>query len=1072
MVLIHGVSNAAEPEAAPSIKILKPNPLKKYKLKAACKLTSKRYAFGSYNKKQFIKISKLKNILAAKSLRNYKKTRKSGNKHCAILYAASILANKSPIDARESEEPTPTITPSPSPSLTPTITATSTPTKSPTITSTPTRTATATRTPTRTPTGTPTITPTRTATPTITQTPTRTSTPTITPTPTPTDDPNTSCDDSNAPESSLGSELEEGNMIIEPWRYNTTLPAATGTPTPTPTPSAPPSPAGFSQIVNGTNKILKFTGSVNTENLEGYMKIPLSVPGLQNGESYLISYQHKLENIHCYNSLQYDYHNANAYISDTKGIYCGMPSAYLVIRRNGAVWGEYVRLTTLPRWDGGYTHNSVRDWVEEKTLFRLPKTGTITLELRLEMKGFHGDFLLDHVAVKRESNGFESQLDGGEFSLPGKPYSFRDVRIVRTSPKCSTLNRAIPSQRTLKIDTAGVTFNLNAGVTEDTLTVNRENREISKLSFTSGTLEGLQLRKKPGADIAGNVYLSNTNIALKIGADGLVVGKVRDGVSSLDITVTGSPDNKADAACPTCYQNFYFNQEAGVVFESSLDTYEGFLFSPVFPYQDVTALKVNAYASAQPVPTPSGPSFSDRYGDWRYNETYLRDTVERPAATVVYAPGNWTTQPQGAKLPTRTWELRYSIPKRSQFILSAFPVRALDSKAMCSERFQSSLSIDPKLQESSTNFLARHLEASRTEPNLLNIAFLNWTKYSKAINPNVPDFYYLEFYIDPADGKRKSKIVKPDLNANICPSGSTFIGICKNKFNKGADIHGPYHVSQELDPQGISEETNLKNYLTSVTTPRAGFPNDPLQEPVFYIGLQFLYTKNPDAILNNLQELWDTYSPFGLRGFYFDGSIPSEPLKTIEVLRGTRRIVKENGVVIHHYSKPNELLPQTDHYFVPSNTAGINARLLGEGVKKEWDIDSTNVNAGLCPKVWGLMYGGKGTAPSSVMPELRGVDFWKLNDTDFFNSSISPNLQTKAQINCGGLIFAPIHNEPLSATSGRKSFAFIEKSRPQINATGSVLKDKACMPTGLSDTQCPNNGEEGYWTKLQSTCSQ
>jgi hypothetical protein len=118
------------------------------------------------------------------------------------------------------------------------------------------------------------------------------------------------------------------------------------------------------------------------------------------------------------------------------------------------------------------------------------------------------------------------------------------------------------------------------------------------------------------------------------------------------------------------------------------------------------------------------------------------------------------------------------------------------------------------------------------------------------------------------------------------------------------------------------------------------------------------------------------------------------------------------------------------------------------------------------------MYGGKGTAVSSMMPELRGVDFWKTNDADFFNSSVAPNLQTKAQLLCGGLVFAPIHNEPLSQTSGRKSFAFIEKSRTGINATGSPLKDKACMPTGPSDVQCPNNGENGYWSKLQSACSQ
>lgn len=1021
-------------EAKPLIKILKPNLLREFNLKSACKISAARYSYGVYAKKRFIKLDKFKKIIAQKSNLKFKKNKNKGLKHCSQIFAEYLLSNQSQNKPKEFED------------LTPTITATATPLSTPSLT----------------PTATQTI-------HTPSPTPTRTNTPTITPTPTPTDNPNVTCNESNTPEAPLASELEEGEMILEPWRYNKTPPSNAS---PTPTPSAPPSPAGFSQIIDGTNKILKFTGTLNTEELEGYMKIPLTVPGIVNGETYVLSYQHKVENIHCYNSLQYDYHNANAYKSDTKGIYCGMPSAYLVIRRNGAIWGEYVRLTTLPRWDGGYTHNSDRDWAEEKMLFRLPRTGAVTLELRLEMKGFHGDFLIDHLSIHRQSNGFEAQLDGGEFSQPNKPYNFRDVRIVRTSPKCSKIVRTNPNSNKLSVETAGVKFNINAEATADTFTVTRDNREISRIAFAPGILENLQLRSKPAGDLAGNVYLSNLNIALKIGADGLVVGKVRDGVSLLDITVTGNPANKSDSFCPNCYQNFYFNQEAGVVFESSLDNYEGFLFSPVYPYQDVTALKSNAYASAIPAPTPSGPSFSDRYGDWRYNESYLKDTIERPAATVVYAPANWTTSPKGAKQPSRKWELKYSLPKRSQFILSAFPVRSLDTKAMCSEKFQSSLSTDPKLPQSSTNFLSQYLDAARKKPNELNILFLNWTKYSRAINTNVPEFFFQEFYIDPQDNLRKSRFVKPITNAIDCPSGNTFIGICKSIFRKGADIHGPYHVSQELDPTGVSEEVNLKNYLKSVSTPRVGFPNDPVQDPVFYIGLQFLYTKNPEAILDNLQELWDTYSPHGLRGFYFDGAIPSEPLKTNEVLRGTRRIVGENGVVIHHYSKPNELLPQTDHFFISSMTASVNARLLGEGVKKEWDINEADVNAGICPKVWGLMYGGKGTAPSSVMPELRGVDFWNLDDAVFFNSSISPNLQTKAQLNCGGLIFAPIHNEPLSATSGRKSFAFIEKSRSQITATGSPLKDKACMPTGPSDPQCPNNGESGYWSLLEQSCSQ
>lgn len=60
---------------------------------------------------------------------------------------------------------------------------------------------------------------------------------------------------------------------------------------------------------------------------------------------------------------------------------------------------------------------------------------------------------------------------------------------------------------------------------------------------------------------------------------------------------------------------------------------------------------------------------------------------------------------------------------------------------------------------------------------------------------------------------------------------------------------------------------------------------------------------------------------------------------------------------------------------------------------------------------------------------------------------------------------------PLSATSSRKVFVFIEKSKSGINATGSPLRDKACMLTAASDPQCPNNGEDGYWSGLQTRCN-
>lgn len=895
-------------------------------------------------------------------------------------------------------------------------------------------------------------------------------TPTTTPSPTPTEDFDVTCSDPDSRAPDLANELEEGLIIKEPWRYNISPPKITGTPTPTPTPATPDPPAGFSLLTENSNQILKFTGSVQTERLEGYMHMLLDSSKLKNGTSYAISYSHKIANVHCYNSLQYENHLANNYTSDTKGIYCGYPMAYLVIKRNGVLWGDYIKLTTQPRWDGGYTWSESRPWANEKIIFRLPNSGQITLELRLEMKGFHGEFFLDHLSLSELLNTFEPQLSAGEFAPTSSSLQFRDVRISQASPKCKKLKLQSESSSELSVDTALLRIKARVGAEQDSLSVERQERIITSIAFPRGTLENLQITSKPKEyDVLGTVYLSNSSIALKVGADGTVIGRIKRSADPLSIVVSGSPQNIADTACPDCYEHFYFNQEAGTIFEANLEHSEGFFFSPVFPPQDVSSLKAAAYSSAIPAPTPSGPTFSDRYGDWRFNEEYLSSVIERKTSGIIYAPANWSISPQGPKKPSAQWRIAYRLNAGDQFILSAYPIRTQDQFSACSERFQSSLSIDPKAPESSTNYQTRFFEAAQSPPNRLTTVFLNWTKYSRSHNLNVPKFYFVEFYVDASTAKRTLKYIAPNEALPECPSSSTWLGQCKRRYENGADIHGPYTVSNAIRADGIREEDSVRNFLI-----RANSIYD--QTPVFYIGLQFLYTRNPSEIAANLKEIWDQYKDSGLRGFYFDGMIPAEPLKTIEVLRAARETVGEKGVLILHYSKDDTFLPQSDHYIFPAVMAYVNVRLLGEGVKKAWDINVDEVNAGTCPKVWGLMYGGVGTATSALVPELRGVDFWIPRDSTtngnirFVNESVPPDLQTRAQIQCGGLVFAPIHNEPLSATSARSSFAFIEKSRPEINSTGYPTQTIACMPTNTSVNACPNNGAPGYWALLDNAC--
>lgn len=196
----------------------------------------------------------------------------------------------------------------------------------------------------------------------------------------------------------------------------------------------------------------------------------------------------------------------------------------------------------------------------------------------------------------------------------------------------------------------------------------------------------------------------------------------------------------------------------------------------------------------------------------------------------------------------------------------------------------------------------------------------------------------------------------------------------------------------------------------------------------------------------------------GNSGNYFDGAITGDPLRTLEVLRGARSLVGENGVIIFHLSKDNMFLPQSDHYFFPGPLAHASVRVLGEGVKKEWDHPRTNtINS--CPKVWGLMYSGLFSAPAALMPELRPFHYG-LDDASNIQSSIHPIGQTEAQLACGGMLFAP--------TTESAGIGFSDKSRTTA---------RMCLPTNLPYTSanafysCPNDGEVGYWPRLQLRCS-
>jgi len=805
--------------------------------------------------------------------------------------------------------------------------------------------------------------------------------------------------------------------------------------TPVPSPSPPPTPAGYSLEIDPlvtTNKFLRFKGTIDTRPLTGSAEIPILTSGMESGGNYYIAFRHKVDQVKCYNSMVYPDHRANASRADLKEIFCGYPAVYLIIRKNGSSWRK-LRLTYIPRWDGAYTAHISRPWANEMINFYLPKVTTmsqVSLALSVEMNGFDGEFYIDDVSIQKPSNGFDPQFDGGEFSYGSSQYEFPGVKIVRASPKCSTVT-SINSNIT--VDTENVSFAFNG---RDEVVTSRNGKLLGKITFPSSTFTGLTIRKKPqDADMAGAVELSNQKITFKVGADGVLLAKLRE---PLSFDVTGNPLNKSDQQCPNCYKDFYFNQEAGTVFEVKMPEAEGFFFSPVYPPQSSIELSSAAYTTAG----SGGPSFSDNYGDWRYNETYLRGTLERDNWEVVNAQGNWTESPSGPKAPIVPWQIRYNLKKYDLFILSAMPITENSPLTMCSERVQNTLKIDPKAAESTSNNLTTHIDAIRSAPNYMNNEFWNWSRYSRANNIDLPTEYYVHRTGPGALGIEE--YIPPFANAPFCSDVTSYPVDCKEPYKSGADIHGPWIVSPE-------DMTNVVSYMQRVSSPRSNVPNDITQPPLLYIGTQFFYTRNSKEALQNLNELWSQYSPFGLGGFYFDGP-PNEPIKALEFLRGVRSIIGSDGTIVLHYSKDNTFLPQTDHYFVPAYVAHANSRVLAEGVKKTWDFDEQKVSNGIRPEVWALMYGGAGTRPSALFPELRPLDYSK-TDPELVAGSIKPRLQAEAQFLSGGFIFGQ--------TSEFISYSFSDKWRPEA---------KACYPTAAPFGACANDGQPGYWLRLNTYC--
>lgn len=970
-----------------NIIVLRPNPLKSFSMKGACKVTDKKTTFGIVKNGTFQNLRKARNYRKLSTLVSFRESVQAGNQACSQLAPETPTPTPTPT-AEESRE-TPTPTPSP----------TNTPSNSPTPTKTPTKT------------------------PTNTPTPTRTATPTRTPTPTPT----ASCPDPTLTPAVIMDQIEESQAL------KGTEIEYLATPVPSVTPRV--NNTVFTLITaSGTDKILKFSGTEAAKTLRYSLELN-PTPALEFDTNYYLEFDHKVDNVHCYNFLQYPNYGITSIItnfSDTKGIWCGYPKLLAIFReKRGADIFRATRSLQLNvpiRLDGGYTVHASRPWAHERILIKTPsRRGTnpadqFKIDFKFEMDGFYGDFLVNNIKITKPTSGFDNEIDGGTID---ESVSYMGMEIQNHSPQCTPISSAAP----LSVKTGTTEFKFTTGNSFDSVLFYTKGLLSGEARFRAGFLQGLKITGSPSRlGAPGLASLSNANITFRVGSDATLIGKIINNTSPETVTLFGDPANTSSGRGA----DFYTNQEMGTAFEVDLQNNRGMFFSPVYPQQMVANIPSAGYATAG----QGGPTMSDETGDWRYNETYFRDTLYRNNWNVIAAPKNWLATPQGPAAGSRL-QIQYTFDQNDLFIASLIPAHGTSNTQMCSERLQNSLAIDPKKVESTSNNITNHLTKITGAPNRLSNVFLNWPTYSRGINPNIPEYYY----VTKSSATVETAWLAPNDALPLCSTITTYPASCKIPYYHGADVHGPWVVSSNG-----SEEQNVESYLSRA---QASGLNSAL-----YVGLQFYYTRSIDSLMNNLAQLKATA---GSSGNYFDGAITGDPLRTLEVLRATRALVGEEGVLLFHYSKDNTFLPQTDHYFFPGALAHASVRVLGEGVKKAWDHPKTNtINS--CPKVWGLMYAGTASGTAALLPELRPFNY-NHSDQQNVDDAVHPIGQTEAQLACGGLIFGQ--------TTESLGFRFGDKSR------GAYI----CFPTNQPYTNntnpqysCPNNGELGYWPRVEAHC--
>ncbi len=262
--------------------------------------------------------------------------------------------------------------------------------------------------------------------------------------------------------------------------------------------------------------------------------------------------------------------------------------------------------------DAPYRSPSEVDWFHEAAFFQTGPSQGVSM-VRIELAGFEGRLLVDGLTISPA----DSFIEDRQLHLTAGA-GYQGMRIRRVS------------QIPLTVETNAARYRF----ADDVIECYHNGRLVARVQLPPNSLTDLRSVNEPG-----NVFASNDNIALSVGADSVVIARLR---KPMRVSVSGPMPQ-------------YHAFEAGIVFATDYE--RGILFAPLRPALAVRGMPMQ-FDNATVTPAYSDSEFALRgLQFWRLVAGF-----------------------------NAAWQVDYEFAAGQGFLAQVFPPKEFDTTKYCAER--------------------------------------------------------------------------------------------------------------------------------------------------------------------------------------------------------------------------------------------------------------------------------------------------------------------------------------------------------------------------------------------------